>query len=188
MDFWQCVFEDKYKLANIVQKYYPLSLEGFKELQIKQMTIGDKYERAAIYYVLNRSSFSGSTLSGGMSKNHPRFTTSSIERVRNFKAINVQVECLDFKESVNLHKGDFLYLDPPYMISNYLYGYKGNAHKDFDHLGLHNLLSNRNEWILSYNNCPEIKELYSDYEIVYPEWSYGMSKDKVSKEILIVNI
>jgi DNA adenine methylase len=188
VDFWQCVFEDKYKLANIIERYYPLSLDGFKELQSKQMEIDGKYERAANYYVLNRASFSGSTLSGGMSKDHPRFTPSSIERVKSFSSSNVRVKCLDFNESINIHNDMFLYLDPPYMIKNYLYGNRGNAHKNFDHLGLHRLLSKRKGWILSYNNCPEIRELYGDYKVVYPEWSYGMSKDKESKEILVLNI
>ena len=42
--------------------------------------------------------------------------------------------------------------------------------------------------MLSYNPNPSILELYKDYEIVYPEWRYGMSKDKSSKEILILNV
>ena len=42
--------------------------------------------------------------------------------------------------------------------------------------------------MISYNPHPEILELYKDYEIVYPEWAYGMSSDKKSKEILILNV
>jgi DNA adenine methylase len=68
-----------------------------------------------------------------------------------------------------------------------LYGNKGNAHKGFDHLDLANILKSRDNWILSYNNCPEILQLYSEYDILYPKWKYGMSQDKDSKEILIVN-
>ena len=67
-----------------------------------------------------------------------------------------------------------------------LYGDKGDAHRGFDHLALYRLLSERDNWMLSYNNCPEILELYEDYEIYYPNWSYGMSQDKDSKEVLII--
>jgi DNA adenine methylase len=42
--------------------------------------------------------------------------------------------------------------------------------------------------VISYNPNPTILELYKDYEIVYPEWAYGMSADKKSKEILILNV
>jgi DNA adenine methylase len=48
-------------------------------------------------------------------------------------------------------------------------------------------MKQKNNWVLSYNPSPFILDLYKDYEIVYPEWSYGMSKDKKSKEILILN-
>ena len=65
------------------------------------------------------------------------------------------------------------------------YGKKGNAHKDFDHAGLADLLYNRKQWILSYNDCKEIRELYSGFTIISPTWKYGMSTDKSSKEILI---
>ena len=47
--------------------------------------------------------------------------------------------------------------------------------------------------MISYNPHPEILELYKDYEIVYPEWAYGMhsghgKKPKASREILILNV
>ena len=56
----------------------------------------------------------------------------------------------------------FLYLDPPYLLGKdkeNLYGASGDTHKGFDHLGLSNLLKERDDWILSYNNCPEILKL-----------------------------
>ena len=55
-------------------------------------------------------------------------------------------------------------------------------------MGLAQAMKKKNNWIISYNPSPFILELYKDYEIVYPEWSYGMSKDKKSKEILILNV
>jgi len=49
------------------------------------------------------------------------------------------------------------------------------------------ILKGRDNWILSYNNCPEILKLYENYDILYPDWKYGMSSDKNSKEVLIIN-
>ena len=60
--------------------------------------------------------------------------------------------------------------------------------KDFDHQSFAEEIKKKNNWVMSYNPHPEILELYKDYEIVYPEWAYGMSKDKKSKEILILNV
>jgi len=187
VEFWQTVIENPEQLTKEVKSYYPLSKEAFYELQKEQDVLPTKLQRASAFYVLNRCSFSGSTLSGGMSPNHPRFTTGSIEKINKFKAKNLSVECLDFKESINKHENTFLYLDPPYYIKSNLYGKKGNTHKDFDHEGLAETLKSRKGWILSYNNCEYIREIYKGYSFVFPEWAYGMSKDKESKEILILN-
>ena len=153
----------------------------------KHFTTGSKFRRAAVFYVLNRSSFSGSTFSGGMSPGHPRFTQSSMERLENFSAQNISIQCADFKESLQKHKDDFLYLDPPYQINQSLYGKKGNLHKQFDHMGLFDILNNRSNWMLSYNNGEQIKKLYDNYEIIPVNWKYGMSSDKDAREIIILS-
>ncbi|MGI8582143.1 MAG: DNA adenine methylase [Chitinophagaceae bacterium] len=185
VEFWQCVLVDPRKLADKVQLYYPLSKQRFYELQKIQTTFSTKFERAAVFYVLNRSSFSGSTLSGGMSPDHPRFTLTSVERLRDFYNPNVTVKQLHFKDSIFLHKEMFLYLDPPYLIGSTLYGKKGNAHKDFDHTELFEILNKRKHWLLSYNDCPGIRELYKGYKIITPVWKYGMGNNKFSSEIII---
>lgn len=185
VEFWQCVIKNPIKLAEKVADFLPLSKETFYELQQHQACARTKLERAAIFYVLNRSSFSGSTLSGGMSPGHPRFTQSSIERLRTFFNPLFSVESLDFKQSIKAHKNCFLYLDPPYLIRSALYGKKGNVHKDFDHEGLFKALLKRDNWILSYNDCAEIRTMYKSYNILTPVWKYGMSNDKRSKEVLI---
>jgi DNA adenine methylase len=185
VEFWQCVIKSPNELAKVAEQYYPLTRSRFYDLQKKQMKFGTKMERAAVYYVLNRSSFSGATLSGGMSPEHPRFKRTSIERLREFYNPNFSVEKLDFERSIILHKNTFTYLDPPYLIESALYGKKGNTHKNFDHVKLSGLLKQRVNWILSYNDCPEIRELYAGFHIIAPEWKYGMSTDKSSREVLI---
>lgn len=187
VEFWICLQENPNLLAKEVEKYYPLPKEKFYELQDEQTNFTDIFQRASVFYVLNRSSFSGSTLSGGMSPGHPRFTQSSIQRLRNFYNPNFEVKELDFNKSIYLHRDTCLYLDPPYLIQNNLYGKKGDTHRYFDHKGLAEILKERDNWILSYNNCPEIQEFYKDYKILYPNWKYGMSNDKYSNEVLIIS-
>jgi len=185
VEFWQCLLNDRLKLAEIIKKYHPLTKDEFYELQRTHHKYSSKYERAAVFYVLNRSSFSGTTMSGGMSPDHPRFTISSIERIENFQIENLSVEHADFKESIVKSKDVLLYLDPPYLLDQKLYGKKGDLHNGFDHKGLAEILKNRDNWILSYNDCDEIHDLYDGYSFHYPEWKYGMSNDKKSREVLI---
>jgi DNA adenine methylase len=185
--FWNEVIKNPTRLKKNVATYYPLSKDDFYKLQKRLPKETDTAQIAAIFYVLNRSSFSGSTLSGGMSPGHPRFTQTSIDRISSFKIKNLKIACLDFKESIAKHPDALLYLDPPYLIKGTLYGIKGNTHKDFDHQGLSEILKNRDNWILSYNDCPEIRELYKGYKILTPSWKYGMSTDKDSKEVIILS-
>jgi DNA adenine methylase len=192
VDFWKWLLEDSEKLANSVEEYRPLkSKEVFYDLQKNHVNTTDTFESAVEFYVLNRTSFSGSTLSGGMSNYkgniNPRFTESSVDRIRNFKIENLTVEFADFKESITKHPNDLLYLDPPYLVESKLYGNRGNLHKGFDHKGLIKILRKRKHWILSYNDSDAIQEMYDGFQFEYPEWTYGMSKDKKSREILILS-
>ncbi len=187
VDFWHEILENPLKLAQKVEKYLPLSKNTFYDLQKSYTNIKNKTERAVIFYVLNRSSFSGTTLSGGMSPGHKRFNAASVERVKNFKASNIHIEMKDFRESIALHKNDFLYLDPPYANKQALYGTRGDTHKDFDHQALFEILKHRKNWILSYNDNTFIRELYTDFQCVPLTWNYGMNSTKKSNEILIIS-
>ncbi|MBT4327384.1 MAG: DNA adenine methylase [Candidatus Nitrosopelagicus sp.] len=193
--FWQELLNSPKKLADKVATYKPgeFSKEQFYNLQKSHPDTTDPFMSAVEFYVLNRTSFSGSTLSGGMANYkgiNPRFTESSIERIRNFKVKNIiSVEKKDFTKSINLkkHKNDLLYLDPPYLIENNLYGNKGDLQKNFKHDKLLIELKKRESWILSYNDSDVIRSMYEEFQFAEPEWSYGMSKSKKSKEILILS-
>lgn len=187
VNFWKHVISDAYNLAAEVELLFPMSKDMFYTLQKTQDKINPPIKRAAVFYALNRASFSGSTLSGGMSLGHPRFTKSSIQRIKEFSIDNLSVDRLDFKDSIKKHRDTFLYCDPPYFIESSLYGIKGSTQKNFDHEGLAELLKNRDGWILSYNDCEYIRKLYSGYKFEYPSWAYGMSKSKRSNEILILS-
>ncbi len=185
VEFWECLLSKPLLLAKAVEKWYPLSKATFYQLQQEQVGLKTKLERAAAFYVINRSSFSGASLSGGMSPGHPRFTLSSIQRLKDFVNPNVAVEAAHFTQSLLRHKDVFAYLDPPYAIECVLYGKNGNTHKNFNHEELYQTLKQRSSWILSYNDCPLVRDLYKGFHTVIPQWKYGMSTNKSSNEVLI---
>lgn len=186
--FWRVLMAKPNELVEAVQKYFPeLTSTQFYSLQKRYEKLTDEVEKAAAFYVLNRASFSGTTLSGGMSPDHPRFTQSSIDRLKDFRVNNFEVGCEDFKTVIPKHENDFLYCDPPYMNGQGLYGMDGNTHIGFDHNALAKLLKKRDRWILSYNDCKIVRELYKDNQILSVEWIYGMSKDKKSNEVVILS-
>lgn len=194
--FWQEALRNPKVLANMVEEYYPLPKEQFYLLQKKLPVLKEPLEIASVFYVINRASFSGSTNSGGMSPNHPRFNQNSIKRLREFSAPNVEInhECaFDFLERLkNVEpNGKAIYLDPPYLIKNNLYGNKGDMHKNFNHERLAKVVNELNSlgWmiIISYNSNEKIKKWYSEFKIIPIEWKYGMNADKKSNEILLVS-
>lgn len=188
VNFWQVAIEDAVSLARLVYEYHPLTRAKFYALQKRYFKLPDRVERAAAFFVLNRSSYSGTTLSGGMSPGHPRFTASAIERLSDLQVQNLSVKHADFKDSLKAHADDFLYLDPPYANGQRLYGTMGDMHEAFSHEDLAEILTKRNGWVLSYNDCDEVQNLYAGHHIVKPEWTYGMNNNrKASSEVLILS-
>jgi len=186
VEFWQELLKNQDDLVEMVRLYYPITKWMFYSLQKYYKDIPTKLERAAVYYVLNRASFSGTTFSGGMSPGHPRFTESSIKRLADFHVNNLKVEHGDAFDVIK-ETDDFLYLDPPYEIDQALYGNKGDAHKGFNHFALAELLKNRKHWIMSYNDSLHMRKLYKDNTILPVHWIYGMGKNKKSNEIVILS-
>jgi DNA adenine methylase len=188
VDFWEVLLESPDKLANEVQKFLPLTKTEFYNLQRICLSIENKLNRAVAFFTLNRCSFSGTTLSGGMSPGHPRFTQAAIDNLKNFEITNFYPGCLDYKNVLKKHKDTFLYLDPPYANGRKLYGDKGGLHMEFNHRDLAKNLHKRDRWLLSYNDCNLIRELYANYQFIDLSWKYGMNQSKKSNEVLIVSM
>ena len=194
VEFWQTLFFRRMQLANRVADFLPtLARDSFYQLQKTQGELGDKLARAAAFFVINRASFSGCTLSGGMSPGHPRFTPSAVERLRCFPSASIKrnfsAQKMDFADSIARHPNALIYADPPYILRNQnLYGSRGDGHRGFDHAKLRDILISRGgKWLLSYNDCELVRRLYQGRVILNPQWRYGMSKNKNSRELLILS-
>lgn len=196
INYWRMLLRSPERLANRMEalflpKMNDMGSRFFYRLQEGIDLLDDPYDRAACFFTLNRASFSGTTLAGGMSSGFGRLNSRVIDRLRQFSCENLRVDCQDFKVSIPANGHRFLFLDPPYALPqgrNNLYGVKGKAHKSFDHLALFRLLAARPNggFVLCYNDCALIRDLYKDYRQIPLQWAYGMNKDKKSSEILIV--
>lgn len=202
VDFWKVLLSQPEELFNQVESYGDISKEKFyqfkKEITENTISSNQVIEKAAKFFVVNRCSFSGATLSGGYSKDSAktRFTKSSRDKLKYFYNPYLKVEEKDFSISLkttNLESKniDLIFLDPPYLLDkskNILYGIGGSHHKDFDHLKLKTILSKIDTpFMLTYNDTDTVREMYKDFNIVSLSWSYGMNSSKKSSEILITN-
>jgi len=191
--FWtQCKLNKENLVDSLLLNIGTITKEIFVNIRETILHCTDTLNMAIKYFIVNRCSFSGATLSGGFSKeaSNKRFTKSSIDKIKKLDLTDVSFENKDFVEFLNIHRnkpGVFMFIDPPYYLDNSkLYGNNGDLHEHFNHQKLFEMLKNTNNWMLTYNNHPFIKDLYKDYLIIPVEWSYGMNKSKESSEIVII--
>ncbi len=160
----------------------------------------DKTNLAAAFFVFNRVSFSGTTEAGGYSSQafESRFTQSSIERLKEIPTVlsDVRITNCDYEELLNTEGDDvFLFLDPPYFSAtpSALYGKNGKLHTRFDHRRFaENLSGCKHKWLLTYDDSPFIRELFSFAQIESWNLMYGMrnqteTSNQLGRELFISN-
>lgn len=192
-NFWNICKNNKEKLCDeLTKKINMIDKDEFTYLREQIMGEENILNQSIMYFIINRCSFSGATLSGGFSveASKKRFTQSSIERIKNLNLRKFNIYNLDFEEFINTNQDtkNIVFLDPPYYLekASILYGNNGDMHDIFDHNKLYKCLSTKQNWFMTYNNCEYIKNLYKDFKIIETSWSYGMNKSKKSSEIVII--
>jgi DNA adenine methylase len=195
-NFWKQVKIDKGALCEGLRAIDSVSKEQFMDYRKTILDLDtDTLQQAIYYFVINRCSFSGSTLSGGFSQEASckRFTQSSINKIEALDFTNIDIYNEDFYDFLTQqhpqHPNALLFLDPPYYLErkSKLYGNNGDLHEGFDHTQLFNFLKKEKGWVLTYNNCAFIRDLYKDFTIIDVCWKYGMNTTKESSEIIIIN-
>jgi len=193
-NFWKQVKIDKTVLCDELRKITSITKEDFINYRKIIMTLNDNIlEQALYYFIINRCSFSGSTLSGGFSleSSKKRFTQSSINNIESLDFTNIDIYNNDFADFINKNCENkrLIFLDIQYYLEkkSKLYGNNGDMHENFNHQLLFELIKTKRNWIITYNNCDYIKSLYKDFRIIDVNWSYGMNNDKKSSEIVIIS-
>ena len=163
------------------------TFDKYKEMNLQDL---DPFDRAVKYYYVYCNSFS-SDMSTFIKRdritNPNRFITRLPKLIEVFSSrmANVVIENLDFREFFNKYNGKewLYYLDPPY------YGVEGYAEpfKEQEHQDLAAILTDKEFegfFILSYNDVPEIRQLYSTFVIETVDTIYqAANRPKVKKEL-----
>lgn len=193
-NFWRQIKINKSDLCEELRKIDKITKEDFINYRKTILELNNNIlEQAKQYFIINRCSFSGATLSGGFSEeaSTKRYTSSSIDRIQKLDLSNIELYNLDFEEFISEKSNEksIIFLDPPYYLNKHskLYGNNGDMHENFNHEKLFDLIKTKKNWILTYNNCDYVKNMYKDYIILEVDWSYGMNKSKTSCEIIIIS-
>ena len=200
--FWEIAQKDIDSLIEKIYEWRSKFADG-KELHKFLNTNLDKFddlERGAAFFVYNRITFSGTSLSGGYSKQAfaGRFTESSIQRLKPFAKVirDSKITNLDYEQVVNeAGENVFIFLDPPYYSAtkSALYGKNGNLHKSFDHERFARVMKNcSHKWLITYDDDEYVRKLFSFANITPWNLTYGMrnvtdSSDQNGNELFISN-
>lgn len=190
--FWQVLKLDPKGLHAAVRRHLPMSKERFLAFRTSKLDFSDPQEIATAYFLVNRCSFSGATFCGGFSAEaaETRCNRAAVDRLLqvNLKKVTLSNrDAIEFLRQNPETSDTVVYADPPYYITTYVYGKDGDMHEAFDHASFAAYLKTRADWVLSYNDCPYIRELYAGCRILPVSWSYGMNNGaKPSSEVLIL--
>ncbi|ACK66027.1 D12 class N6 adenine-specific DNA methyltransferase [Rippkaea orientalis PCC 8801] len=201
--FWKIAQSELKELVTALRKIKSTCTDGrqlFEELTSVNVQDLSDLERAVRFFVLNRITFSGTIESGGFSQQSflTRFTDSSIDRLESLQTIlkDIKITNLDYSEVIQTQGKDvFIFLDPPYFTAtkSKLYGKDGDLHTSFDHQRFAKTIRNcQHQWLITYDNSPEIRKNFQDFTIIDWELQYGMNnyqqgKAEKGKEIFIRN-
>jgi DNA adenine methylase len=190
--FWNVCKNNKKKLCEKLYLKKNVTKEEFSNIRTLILNENNYLLQAYYYFIVNRCSFSGATLSGGFSEeaSKKRFTKTSVDRINNLNLSKFVIYNEDFTSFINYKcLSGLIFLDPPYYLEKQskLYGNNGDMHENFNHDLLYDTLKNKKYWIMTYNNCEFIRNLYKDFTIIEVNWVYGMNKSKKSSEIVILN-
>ncbi len=185
-------FEDKYfseelRLTDIT--FPPPEAAELKEIRTR-ITKDYDVRRAAMFMKLLRYSYSSSCKSYASQPFDIRRLFGLITELKNRMA-NVVVENQDFETLINHYDRPdaFFYADPPYFSTEDMYAVGFNLD---DHVRLRDTLKNiKGKFLLSYNDCPEIRELYNGFSLFDFSRTHSMAQryeaGKEFRELLIGN-
>lgn len=200
---WKSVLSNPTELKFLVREFVP-TVGKFYEFK-NDLLFGEKsddivnigFKKLAIHQISysGLGTKSGSPQGGKSQKSKykidcrwsPNHICKNIDNINNlFCSRNIKITNLDFSEILDGGEA-LIYLDPPYYEKGgELYQYSFNF---WDHLKLaESLKLTKNKWLLSYDDCSEIRKLYSWAQTEEINLNYTINSSRNKNELLINNV
>ena len=202
-NYWQIQLYSPLKLAERILDWMPdKSTYSLVKKRLRAHWEGtviiDERLSLAAHYWFNHNLSYGPGFLGWMSKIYedPVRFKRLVHKVHSFRCPRLKVATGLFEKTIPNHKDDFLYCDPPYYLDGDSRMFKGIYpqrnfpvhHNGFDHEMLRDLLyAHPGGFILSYNDCGQIREWYSKFLIVEVKWQYtlGQGETRIGKNRIV---
>ncbi len=197
--FWYTIFNNT---EDLIKKIFDteINIENWKIMKEIQKNKENEplFNLGFSTFFLNRTNRSGcfrSTPRGGLYQNgkskindhfDKKICIKKIEKIHEFKK-RINLYNLSAEELItkNIKEKTFIFFDPPYFKKGYrLYQkyYKKNQHKDLKKIIEKNV---KVPWLITYDNCKEIKDLYFNHTIKKYKTNHSIQITKKGTEIVI---
>ena len=201
-DFWWSVVHRPKLFVEMLAKT-PVSIAewGRQRAIYRRRGRVSRLARGFSTFYLNRCNRSGIIMNGGPIggieqagkwKLSARYNKKELqcrcERVAQFRE-RVHVSCRDGIEFIASQDiaSTFFFIDPPYFNKGPMLYMNGLDEKYHLNLALQLKTQTRSPWMLTYDDCPQIRKIYCSWATIRPfSLRYSAAKQQTGKEILIV--
>lgn len=198
--FWYSVLNYTDELIEMIEKTSITISEWEKQREVQKKEIDDLLKLGFSTLFLNRTNRSGILKAGviggkeqsGVYKLDCRFNKESlIKKIRLIASHKSQIRLYNMdaekfiKLSISKTKDSLTFFDPPYYVKgSALYT---NFYSHQNHVALKEVMTSHmrgKKWILTYDLCQEIKELYSDFDNVEYSLNYSVANKSKGTEFM----
>lgn len=200
-NFWKSITKNTEDFLKLLSDTEVTIDEWYKQKNILDNPLDhSQLEHGFSAFFLNRTNRSG-ILKGGViggkkqdgnyrldARYHKENLSKRIEKVGQYsdriKVYNLDALKLLSQVDSLLPENSLIYLDPPYYIKGQ--GLYRNFYIHDDHIQIREALDKvKSKWIVSYDNCPEIKEIYTGYRQEDYELNYSAYYKTKGSEVMI---
>ena len=197
--FWYSVLNSTDDLCRLIQDTPVTIDEWLQQKRIQEVAEIDLLSLGFSTFFLNRTNRSGIILGGviggtaqeGDLRLDARFPKHKlIEKIQRVASYRNHIEirnqdAVEFIHSIapDLNENSLFYLDPPYFKKGA--GLYENHYELVDHTAVGTAIQNMpHKWLVSYDNVPEIRNIYDGYRNIQYELSYSIGRKYQGEEII----
>lgn len=204
---WYAILHDTDKLVDAILEM-PITMDGWyhhKDIytELKDIPVYD-FRLAVSALFLNRTN-RGGIITGGPIGGYEQKSKYSLDCrfnkvgiVKKIRAIaeqrhRIRLYMLDAKDLINdvlLRENPdqlFTFFDPPYYKQGQALYKNAFNHEDHEALSESIKMMNAYKWITTYDECPEIQSIYSDYSLYTYKLRYSVNQFRTANEYLFAS-
>ncbi len=196
---WNCILNNTEEFCNKIQNVEISVAEWDRQKHIYEHSMFPDINLAFSTFFLNRTNRSG-VIKGGIIGGRAQDGLYAIDARFNKQALITKIRAIAAKKDqivltnkdarelidsdfLQKYRNVFIYFDPPYVIKgSQLYK---NSFTEQDHINLYKSISKcKRKWIVTYDVCNFIEDLYSKYRGTYIELNYSVSTNTKANEAI----